>query len=274
MSALYKPHKEINVSNFIILLSFICLLLLNLAYNDIRLLAIKQRQKIIVYEQTLEQLRSDYTKLSSDKELEIEKLQTTLDTTFKDYTVIQTLLNKNISEWTVDSVLGMRDKLASLPYGSWFEGEYVVTAPWGSTLLIGSHWGSKGHLGVDIKPTTGNPREPIISPISGRVVTWGRNDRLFGNYLVIESLDGQFQIKLAHLSSIAIYKRDGTVDLYEGMEFTQGTRLATMGDTGNTTGPHLHLEYYINEVGGWRLLNASAILEYMGTAKTKQEIKR
>lgn len=216
------------------------------------------------YERKVSILNTNTEKLLSTKDNEIKRLKLTLDTAFKDNQVIQTLLNKDMEDWTPDAVLGMRDKLASLPYGSWFKDGHYVTGAFGSMSLVGTHWGSTGHKGVDIKPNSGNSFEKIHSAISGKVITWGRNDRLFGNYLVIESLDGQFQIKLAHLSSIAVFLPDGTFDLYEGMEFDAGTRLATMGNTGNSTGPHLHLEYYILEEDGWRLLNASAILDYIG----------
>lgn len=212
----------------------------------------------------ISRLRELYETTIDDNLKEIDRLNLTLDTTFKDYRVIQTLLNKNMEEWSINEVLAMRGKLNRLPYGSWFDGGHYVTAPWGSTLLSGTHWGSSGHKGVDIKPLTGDNYEPILSVVDGHVVTWGRNDRLFGNYLVIESSDGQFQMKLAHLSSIAIFKKDGSYDLYEGMEFSAGDRIARMGNTGNTTGPHLHIEYYMRDGDDWRLLNASAILEYIG----------
>ncbi len=219
---------------------------------------------ILRHERKQVSLIVEYDKQLEIKDYSIKQLNLALDTAFKDNSVIQTLLNQDMSDWTPESVLGMRDKLASLPYGSWFESGHYVTAPWGSTLLAGTRWGASGHKGVDIKPNSGNNYEIIKSAIDGKVITWGRNDRLFGNYMVIESLDGQFQIKLAHLSSMAIFMEDGTYDLGEGMEFKAGQRIARMGNTGNSTGPHLHIEYYMLEEGNWRLLNASAILDYIG----------
>lgn len=201
--------------------------------------------------------------LIATKSSEIDRLNTALDTAFRQYEVVKTLLDTDMEDWTADSILETESRMASLPNGSWFKDGHYVTAPFGSTALVGTHWGAKGHRGVDIKPRSGNNYEPIISPIAGKVVTWGRNDRLFGNYLVIESQDGLFQMKLAHLSTIAIVK-DGVYDLAIDMEFDKGTRIATMGNTGHTTGPHLHVEYYIYDNDNWRLLNASAILDYMG----------
>jgi murein DD-endopeptidase MepM/ murein hydrolase activator NlpD len=216
------------------------------------------------YNNKIELNESNFDIVLQMRDMEITNLNLALETAFKDNQVIQTLLNQDMVDWTPESVLGMRDKLASLPYGSWFESGHYVTGAFGSKTLSGTYWGKSGHKGVDIKPLNNNPYETIQSAISGRVVTWGRNDKLFGNYLVIESLDGQFQIKLAHLSSIAIFTPEGTYDLYEGMKFEAGDRIARMGNTGNSTGSHLHIEYFMLENDTWRLLNASAILDYIG----------
>lgn len=217
---------------------------------------------------------NDLALLSDIKDMEIEKLNNALDTALKDNMVIQTLLNKDMEEWTPEGILAMRDKLASLPYGSWFESGHIVTAPFGSRQLTGTYWKSD-HPGVDIFPKSYVINERILSAIDGKVVTWGRNDRVYGNYLIIESLDGQYQIKLAHLSAIGIVAGD-KVDLKEGMTFKAGQQIARMGNTGLTTGNdneghHLHLEYYIHESEGWRLLNASAILDYIGKPKEIKE---
>lgn len=241
------------------------LILLNMTTNELLEHRIQQLENTEQsYEHTLDLLHYDHDLTISAKNAEIARLNLALDTAFRDSRVLKTLLNEDMKNWTSESVLGMRDILTSLPYGSWFEKGHYVTGAFGSMALAGTRWGKDGHKGVDIKPLTGNNYEIILSAIDGKVVNWGRNDRLFGNYLVIESLDGKFQIKLAHLSSIAIFSVDGKYDLYEGMEFTAGTRIARMGNTGNSTGHHLHIEYYIQEEGNWRLLNASAILEYIG----------
>lgn len=197
-----------------------------------------------------------------------DKLSTTeeaLNTALKNNTLVDTLINSSMGDWTVESILATRDKFDLIPYGSPFVGGHTITGPFGSMELVGTHWRDSGHIGVDVIPNSGNMREPIHAVMSGRVVTWGRNDTVYGNYLVIESLDGMFQIKFAHLSSIAIFSSDGTIDLYEGMEFNRGDRIARMGNTGHTTGPHVHMEYYMSTPEGMRLLNADAILEYAGS---------
>lgn len=195
------------------------------------------------------------------KRLEVEQA---LSIALSKNALLLTLSGKSMGEWTVTEILETRDMFDSIPYGSPFEGGHFVTGKFGSLELAGTYWKDSGHRGIDIFPNSGVKNEIVRSVIDGRVITWGRDDRVYGNYLVIESLDGQYQIKFAHLSSIAIFLEDGTVGLYEGMEFKRGTRIARMGNTGKSTGPHLHMEYSIHSSTEIRLLNADTIIEYTG----------
>lgn len=202
---------------------------------------------------------------------DLEEVNLALETALTETELVRTLLNKDMSEWTSAEILQMRQELVSLPYGSPFLDGHIVTGAWGSRELTGTFW-KDGHLGVDLIPRSGNMREPIISPIDGKVITWGRNDRVYGNYLVIETLDGKYQLKFTHLSAIGIV--DGTnVALEEDLHFKAGQQIARMGQTGKVTGPHLHLEYYIFEENGWRILDASAISEYIGSTIIKEDLE-
>ncbi len=202
-----------------------------------------------------------------EAEKQIDKLHTSLEIALTETALIQTILNTKMETWTVDEILMARSQLASLPYGSPFKGGHFVTAPFGSRELTGTYW-KKGHPGIDIYPLSGNEREPVLSVMDGRVVTWGRNDRVYGNYLLIESLDGSKQIFFAHLSAIGVILPNGSADLAEGMEFTAGTQLARMGATGQVTGTHLHMEYRLQEIdGSYRVLNATAITDFIGEIK-------
>ena len=88
------------------------------------------------------------------------------------------------------------------------------------------------HSGIDIAASTGTP---ILAARSGQVITsvygsgayWS-----YGNYVVIDHGDGETTL-YAHMSSRAVS---------EGEMVTQGQVIGYVGATGNTTGPHLHLE--------------------------------
>ena len=87
----------------------------------------------------------------------------------------------------------------------------------------------KGHFGIDIFGQRGTP---IVAPVDGKVkLNFGN-----GNTVIIEDLDG-FSHWLGHLDSITV--EDG--DMVDA-----GTKVGTLGDTGNAKGtaPHLHYNVY------------------------------
>ncbi|WP_148253684.1 peptidoglycan DD-metalloendopeptidase family protein [Aidingimonas lacisalsi] len=88
------------------------------------------------------------------------------------------------------------------------------------------------HYGTDFAMSTGTPVE---SPADGRVKKVG-NDPLAGRYLVIEH-DNGYQSRYLHLSQ-------QTVE--QGERVSMGERIAFSGNTGRSTGPHLHYEIIVN----------------------------
>jgi len=84
------------------------------------------------------------------------------------------------------------------------------------------------HKGLDIAASLGTE---IYAANTG-IVTTASWDDSFGNYIVIEGSDG-ITTKYAHCSELI-----ATV----GQEVKQGDIIALVGSTGDSTGPHLHLE--------------------------------
>lgn len=95
------------------------------------------------------------------------------------------------------------------------------------TSGFGPRWGSY-HYGIDYGAPTGTP---IVAAASGTVVktTCGSG---YGNCLVIQHGSG-LQTLYAHAS--VLYVGAGT-------EVKQGQKVAAVGSTGRSTGPHLHFE--------------------------------
>ncbi len=60
----------------------------------------------------------------------------------------------------------------------------------------------------------------------------------YGNHVIIDHGNG-FTTLYAHLTSIFVTP---------GMTISKGQEIGTMGSTGNSTGPHLHLEIRYNGV--------------------------
>lgn len=105
------------------------------------------------------------------------------------------------------------------------------TFVWPTSLkyLSGNDYDPNVHRGIDIAGAEGNP---IYATDSGVVVYAGGSNYGYGNLLVIDHGTG-WQSAYAHLSTIAVSC---------GMNVGQGEVVASVGNTGNSSGPHLHFE--------------------------------
>ena len=84
------------------------------------------------------------------------------------------------------------------------------------------------HTGVDISVPVGTP---VRSTMAGVVRYAGWSPVGYGYLVIIEN--GDYQTYYAHLSSIGVQV---------GQQVGAGQEIALSGDTGNSTGPHLHYE--------------------------------
>jgi murein DD-endopeptidase MepM/ murein hydrolase activator NlpD len=92
------------------------------------------------------------------------------------------------------------------------------------------HRRSRMHKGLDIAAQQGTPIRPIRP---GRVVFSGDRGG-FGNAVIIDHGDG--------LKSV--YAHCHELNVREGDAVGEGTVIGTVGSTGRSTGPHLHLEVH------------------------------
>lgn len=106
---------------------------------------------------------------------------------------------------------------------------------------VTSHYGNrvdpiskenKFHKGIDLSAPTGTP---ITAPTQGKAVevyfhaTGGRT-------LIFDCADG-IQLRMCHLEK---------VNIVVGQLVSEGTPIALVGNTGRSTGPHLHLGVVVN----------------------------
>lgn len=92
----------------------------------------------------------------------------------------------------------------------------------------GSQWSSGYHTGVDFPVSVGTPVKAIGA---GEVAKAGRGGS-YGIEVVIKHNDGHYS-QYAHLSKMAVKK---------GTKVKVGQEIGLSGNTGNSTGPHLHFE--------------------------------
>ena len=93
---------------------------------------------------------------------------------------------------------------------------------------------SSAHTGLDIATSKGTS---IVAAAAGTVSFAGYKGS-YGNLLVIDHGNG-VQTYYAHCN---------TLNVSVGTKVSQGQFIATVGSTGNSTGPHLHLEVRVNGV--------------------------
>ena len=89
----------------------------------------------------------------------------------------------------------------------------------------------KFHKGEDIPAPTGTP---IVAAASGTVTTAGWVSG-YGNYTVIN-----------HGGVMTAYGHQSAIHVSVGQRVTAGQTIGLVGSTGNSTGPHLHFEVYVN----------------------------
>ncbi|NJP67877.1 peptidoglycan DD-metalloendopeptidase family protein [Streptomyces spiramenti] len=101
---------------------------------------------------------------------------------------------------------------------------YTLTASYGQN---GNRWSST-HSGQDFAIPSGTP---VLTIGAGRIAATSCNDA-YGHAVVVEHENGYYS-QYAHLS---------VIEVEAGQEIGAGQRLGRSGNTGNSSGPHLHFE--------------------------------
>lgn len=119
---------------------------------------------------------------------------------------------------------------------SWPLDKVTITQRFGKTSASGRLYVSGSHNGADFGAALGTP---VRAMLSGKVVGTGDTDitcprASFGRWILVEHSNG-LSVTFGHLSSINVKKGDvvGT-----------GQIIGYSGNTGYSTGPHLHISVY------------------------------
>ena len=126
--------------------------------------------------------------------------------------------------------------------------ERLLFWPIKGNIVINQAWvysDGTNHNGIDIKCNK-MPLFPCEPGVVSRVQYWDgkttsvKSMQSYGNMIEVthDNYNGKALVtRYAHLSSILVKPGD---------EVNYGTQIGTTGDTGNVTGPHLHLEVILN----------------------------
>lgn len=129
-----------------------------------------------------------------------------------------------------------------------FEGDYSITQTYGANP---SYYGQfyiygvkmKGHEGVDWATPTG---VKILAPFDGKVLRagWQNDFPNYGNAVCLWDPIQKCAVWYAHLSEVHVAP---------GNIVKKGTVMGKTGNTGNSTGPHLHFGIVETDANGNRL---------------------
>lgn len=190
---------------------------------------IKKENEILEKVDTLEiaeQLVDELEELENKGlSLEIEE-KTTKEENELNTNIIETAKENMIEELNIDTKHAITDingiKISTLPLSG------NISSRYGESSGIRR----ASHTGLDISVAKGTP----IKAISNGIVTFAGKKGSYGNLVKIDHGNG-VESWYAHASKINVEK---------GETVKSGDVIALVGSTGNSTGPHLHLEIRIN----------------------------
>ncbi len=129
------------------------------------------------------------------------------------------------------AIVGTKVKPKTAPTGVLTRPYYgTVTARFGSS---GSRWATT-HTGIDYAGNTGDS----VAAADGGTVTFAGWNGSYGKMVKISHGNG-LETCYAHLNTISVSY---------GQQIAKGSSIGTVGNTGNSTGPHLHFEVRQNGV--------------------------
>lgn len=108
------------------------------------------------------------------------------------------------------------------------ECDYAIANRFGVSNNYLVHNNNVIHDGIDLSATSG---ENILAVKAGEVVL-SKYKGAYGNAVIIKHDDG----------NMSYYTHCSKLNVEEGQKVNQGDIIAQVGSTGNSTGPHLHLE--------------------------------
>lgn len=129
-----------------------------------------------------------------------------------------------------------------------------------SIVRITQRFTPPSHYGVDYSCVEGTP---LYAPVSGRMFV-GTQAGGFGAYVRIETGDGLY-VYLAHLRDVAICG---------GQHVNAGEMVAYSGNTGNSTGPHLHFEVRMGGREQERAVDPETLIDWAWDGKEEVAMGR
>lgn len=214
-----------------------------------------EAEKIVLdaAKEAVEEEQAAVNALIAEKEREIQVYQTDINNkaaVIKEYEAEIAEQNATIAALE-QAVAEEKKKLAEANRRKYDGGVFKWPAP--SYTRISDDYGARihpilktqqFHNGVDMAAPSGSP---ILAAYDGEVVAAAYNGSM-GNYVMIDHGDGLYTIYM-HASALYVSK---------GQSVARGEKIAAVGSTGRSTGPHLHFSVRLNGsyVSPWNYLSS------------------
>ena len=140
---------------------------------------------------------------------------------------------RDVFVWTPPSLESVRGRSTGSGVAPLIVGTGTFIYPVGSRNFTQYYW--YGHPGIDIALSEGTS---VIASDTGTVTFAGWNIYGYGNLIVVNHGNG-YETFYAHLNGISVVP---------GQIVYQGSVIGTTGNTGNSSGPHIHFEVRANGV--------------------------
>ncbi len=155
--------------------------------------------------------------------------------------VVKKPVNKVVLIGTAtNSYGGSSSSSGSSSYGwTWpTRGAYHISSYYGYRSYSISGW-SSWHSGIDIvRGGSSSTGTPVVAAASGTVERVDKGYRGYGHMVLINHGNG-IKTRYAHM-------QPGSLTVYAGQKVSKGQQIGRIGNTGNSTGPHLHFEVIVN----------------------------
>jgi murein DD-endopeptidase MepM/ murein hydrolase activator NlpD len=151
-----------------------------------------------------------------------ESLSDRLSLAFDQFEGVQRSVDSAQKQWQ-----GQQSRLEALPLALPLQQDFLLTSNFGVRSDPLTHLPSM-HEGIDFVAPVGTP---VLATAAGQVVQ-ARFNGAYGNMVDVAHAEG-FVTRYAHLQTILVQP---------GQRLRAGDRLGLLGNTGRSTGPHLHYE--------------------------------
>jgi len=113
-------------------------------------------------------------------------------------------------------------------YVDWVQVRPSVTQHFGLNPSMYAQFGMEGHNGIDYRAVPGTP---LFAPMDGVVKVKDSGVKGYGLHVKIRNEFKELECVIGHMSKL---------DVVNGQRVFQGDRIGLSGNTGFSTGPHIH----------------------------------